>query len=174
MLDKRMIGLTFAILDTRISDAEGEDKARLVCLREETLSAFARHGIFGGKGYPVEHISKNFHKLSSLILQKVEALATSRKYKSKLERELVAQLMHLELSRMGKILEELKQPNKDHSCCRYHHHHHQRVSGGGRGGETNSSSRCTGAERPIPPRGTDAVQGPSPSVPRKISSAPNY
>ncbi|KAK3910051.1 Clustered mitochondria protein-like protein [Frankliniella fusca] len=61
-----MIGLTFAILDTRISDAEGEDKARLVCLREETLSAFARHGIFGGKGYPVEHISKFFPKLSSL------------------------------------------------------------------------------------------------------------
>ncbi|KAK3909761.1 UPF0201 protein, partial [Frankliniella fusca] len=118
LLDKRMIGLTFAILDTRISDAEGEDKARLVCLREETLSAFARHGIFGGKGYPVEHISKFFPKLSSLvklhrILQKVEALATSRKYKSKLERELVAQLMHLELSRMGKISEELKQPNKD-------------------------------------------------------------
>ncbi|KAK3914486.1 D-amino acid dehydrogenase, partial [Frankliniella fusca] len=113
LLDKRMIGLTFAILDTRISDAEGEDKARPVCLREETLSAFARHGIFGGKGYPVEHISKIFPKLSSLILQKVEALATSRKYKSKLERELVAQLMHLELSRMGKISEELKQPNKD-------------------------------------------------------------
>ncbi|KAK3922364.1 Putative zinc finger MYND domain-containing protein R331 [Frankliniella fusca] len=110
-----MIGLTFAILDTRISDAEGEDKARLVCLREETLSAFARHGIFGGKGYPVEHISKIFPKLSSLILQKVEALATGRKYKSKLERELVAQLMHLELSRMGKISEELKQPNKDMS-----------------------------------------------------------
>ncbi|KAK3932079.1 Putative uric acid sigma-54-dependent transcriptional regulator UacR [Frankliniella fusca] len=133
-LDKRMIGLTFAILDTRIADAEGEDKARLVCLREETLCAFARHGIFGGKGYPVDHISKKFPKLSSLddliknskvsigeilnqsdITQdatRVEELATSRKYNTQLERELVAQQMHLELSRMGKISEDLKQPNK--------------------------------------------------------------
>ncbi|KAK3932078.1 Phosphoglycerate kinase, partial [Frankliniella fusca] len=135
LLDKRMIGLTFAILDTRIADAEGEDKARLVCLREETLCAFARHGIFGGKGYPVDHISKNFPKLSSLedliknskvsisdILSqsdvtqdaaRVEELATSRKYKSKLERELISQLMQLELSRMGRISQELNASNEE-------------------------------------------------------------